>query len=147
MTRMNEMAGVYGAVVCVTALVAAGCCDCATGAKPLVDIPKGHKPQVIMGRDCWRVLNRYTAYGWAGKFVARDNSEFNADPAVADVVPCYVAAANPPPPTGTNTASSLFEHWRRISIATVPWPAITSSSSYGGMNVSLRSFTICAAAT
>ncbi|MBQ2632481.1 MAG: hypothetical protein IJG13_22610 [Kiritimatiellae bacterium] len=113
MAKTNEMAGVSGAMVCVMALVAAGCCDCATGAKPLVDIPQGHKPQVIMGRDCWRVLDRYTAYGWAGKFVARDNPEFNADPAVADVVPCYVAAANPPPPeTGLAVWPKLEDYFR-----------------------------------
>ncbi len=38
-------------------------------------------------------------------------------------------AASPPPPICTNTASIGSGCWRRISIPTVPWPAITSGSS------------------
>ena len=81
----------------LAAAAAAGCCDCTSSAKPLVETPARHRPQVIMGRDCWRVLNRYTSYGWDGALVGHDNPAFNADPAIADTVPCYVAAANPPP--------------------------------------------------
>mmetsp|Transcript_7739 Transcript_7739/g.27204 ORF Transcript_7739/g.27204 Transcript_7739/m.27204 type:complete len:380 (+) Transcript_7739:493-1632(+) len=44
-------------------------------------------------------------------------------------------AASPPPPMGTNTASSLPAHCRSISIATVPCPAITAGSSKGWMRV------------
>lgn len=77
--------------------VAAGGCDCTVCGDALVETPARHKPQVIMGRDCWRVLNRYTAYGWGGKLIGHDNPAFNESLAVADAVPCYVAAANPPP--------------------------------------------------
>jgi len=40
-------------------------------------------------------------------------------------------AHRPPPPTGTNRASSGPGCWRRISTPTVPCPAITSGSSKG----------------
>ena len=43
-------------------------------------------------------------------------------------------AIRPPPPTGTKIASIASAHWRMISAAIVPWPAITSGSSYGWMN-------------
>jgi hypothetical protein len=42
---------------------------------------------------------------------------------------------NPPPPIATKIASSGPWHWRRISMPIVPWPAITSGSSYGCTNV------------
>ncbi|CAB4415173.1 unnamed protein product [Rhizophagus irregularis] len=43
----------------------------------------------------------------------------------------------PPPPTHAKIASiSCTLCWRMISIATVPWPAITYGSSYGGILVS-----------
>ena len=41
---------------------------------------------------------------------------------------------SPPPPTGAKIASMRPGRWRRISIPTVPWPAITSGSSYGCTN-------------
>ena len=37
----------------------------------------------------------------------------------------------PPPPTGANTASGTFGHWRSSSAPTVAWPAITSGSLNG----------------
>ena len=40
----------------------------------------------------------------------------------------------PPPPTGTTTASTPSS-WSMISRPMVPWPQITSSSSYGWMRV------------
>ena len=68
---------------------------CGAGLWP--SAPARHKPIVTMGRDCWRVLNKYTAYGWGGSLIGFDNPELNADPALADVAHCYVAAAEPPP--------------------------------------------------
>ncbi len=51
---------------------------------------------------------------------------------------------NPPPPIATKTEwigpSSTGWCWRRISIATVPWPAMTSGSSNGWTKVSLCFF-------
>ena len=41
---------------------------------------------------------------------------------------------SPPPPTSTKIASKGSPCWRTISIATVPWPAMTCSSSKGGMS-------------
>ena len=46
-------------------------------------------------------------------------------------------AMRPPPPTATKIASIGSRICRRISIPIVPWPAITSGSSYGCTNVSL----------
>ena len=40
-------------------------------------------------------------------------------------------AMSPPPPTGTKIARGRSGVWRRISIATVPCPAMTSGSSKG----------------
>ena len=40
-------------------------------------------------------------------------------------------ATSPPPPTGTKIACGVSGAWRRISIPTVPCPAITSGSSNG----------------
>ena len=49
-------------------------------------------------------------------------------------------AIRPPPPTATKIASSVSPGCcRRISMPIVPWPAITSGSSNGWMNVSWRS--------
>lgn len=77
------------------AILLAGCAPSRDGVlRP--GVPERHKAQQVMGRDCWRVLNRYTSYGWDGKLVGHDNPEFNGSPAVADTAPCYVAAANPP---------------------------------------------------
>ena len=42
-----------------------------------------------------------------------------------------IPAINPPPPISTKMASMSPPCWRRISSATVPWPAITSGSSKG----------------
>ena len=42
-------------------------------------------------------------------------------------------AARPPPPMGTNTAVRSRPACSRISLPTVPWPAITSGSSNGAM--------------
>ena len=45
-------------------------------------------------------------------------------------------AMSPPPPTGTNTAcSGPAPNCLKISMPTVPWPAITSGASKGGMKV------------
>jgi hypothetical protein len=44
-------------------------------------------------------------------------------------------AISPPPPTGTNTASIGPACWRSNSMATVPWPAMTSGSSKGWMKL------------
>ncbi|VWC43558.1 hypothetical protein BSE24067_07209 [Burkholderia seminalis] len=55
--------------------------------------------------------------------------------------------ASPPPPIGTKIAWIGPWCWRRISIAMVPWPAITYGSSNGWTNVRSRScctLTACA---
>ena len=48
-------------------------------------------------------------------------------------------AIRPPPPTSTKTASKGSPCWRTISIPTVPCPAMTCSSSNGGMKTIPRS--------
>lgn len=79
----------------------------------VLDVPERHKPIVTMGREMWRVLNKYTAYGWGGRLVGFDNPELNADPALADVAHCYVAAAEPPPSsTGLAVWPHLEEYFR-----------------------------------
>ncbi|MDT4818725.1 hypothetical protein FQZ97_518250 [compost metagenome] len=52
---------------------------------------------------------------------------------------------SPPPPMATKTAWIGPGCWRRISMAMVPWPAITSGSSNGWMKVSLCFFSSSAA--
>eukprot|EP00963_Diacronema_lutheri_P000726 scaffold45_cov337-Pavlova_lutheri.AAC.3 len=47
-----------------------------------------------------------------------------------------IPAMSPPPPTGTKIASgNSLPHCRKISIPTVPCPAMTSGSSNGWTNV------------
>ena len=54
---------------------------------------------------------------------------------------------SPPPPIGTTTVSTS-ESWSASSSPSVPWPAITTSSSNGWMNVAPVSSTLaCAAAS
>mmetsp|Transcript_5593 Transcript_5593/g.22864 ORF Transcript_5593/g.22864 Transcript_5593/m.22864 type:complete len:210 (+) Transcript_5593:1346-1975(+) len=51
-----------------------------------------------------------------------------------DLMYAAIPAMRPPPPTGTNTYSTLGS-WRTTSMPTVPCPATTSGSSNGGTNV------------
>ena len=84
----------------------------ADGARQSLDIPARHRPIVTMGRDCWRVLNKYSSYGWRGKAIGMDNPALNAEPALTDVAYCYVAAAKPPPPsTGLAVWSHLKDYF------------------------------------
>lgn len=79
-----------------------------------LSLPDSHRPCSIMGRDCWRVLNRYTEYGWEGKLIGFDNPELNEHLALKDVVPCYVAAAEPPPAeTGLAVWPDLADYFRK----------------------------------
>ena len=51
-----------------------------------------------------------------------------------DLMYAAIPEMRPPPPTGTNTYSTLGS-WRTTSMPTVPWPATTSGSSNGGTKV------------
>ncbi|HOE60433.1 MAG TPA: hypothetical protein PLH01_06580 [Kiritimatiellia bacterium] len=94
-------------------VVLTGCDERDVCGVPLVEVPARHKPLEIMGRDCWRVLTRYTPYGWSGKLLAADNPEFNNSLAISDVVPKYVAAAEPPAAaTGYAVWPTLDLHFR-----------------------------------
>ena len=71
-------------------------------------VPERHKPIVTMGRDCWRVLNKYSNWGCTSMpTVGWDNKVLNADPALADIAYCYVASAEPPPPA---TGLAVWPH-------------------------------------
>ena len=62
-------------------------------------IPERHKPIVTMGRDFWRVLSKYSAYGCDAKpTVGMDNAELNKSPALSDVAYVYIASAKAPTP-------------------------------------------------
>ena len=98
---------------CVSVLAAAaiGCCGTA-GAKPLVETPARHALKKIMGRDCWRSMTKYYEYGWSGREDAVDNPEVNNHPAIADVIPVYVAFAAPPEEkTGYSTWPKLEQNF------------------------------------
>ena len=96
----REMRTICGTIL--AAAMAAGCSNEKTGNSigTSLAVPDQHKPIVTMGRDCWRVLNKYSDYGCASMpTVGWDNKALNTDPALADVAYCYVASAGLPPPS------------------------------------------------
>ena len=79
---------------------------------PLVETPARHRSQVIMGRDCWRSMTKYYEYGWPGHEFSADNPEVNNHPAIADVIPTYVAFGPPPDEkTGFTTWPKLEQNF------------------------------------
>ena len=75
-------------------------------------VPARHALRKIMGRDCWRSMTKYYEYGWSGREDAVDNPEVNSHPAIADVIPVYVAFAAPPgEKTGYTTWPKLEQNF------------------------------------
>ena len=87
----------------------------ALSATDILAVPVRHKPIVTMGRDCWRILTKYSAYGCASRpTIGFDNEELNNSLALSDVAFCYVASAQPPPAkTGLAVWPRLEQYFRK----------------------------------
>ena len=84
-----------------------------SAADPLA-VPVRHKPIATMGRDCWRVLRKYSFYGSSSKsMIGYDNEELNNSPALSDIAFGYVASKAPPPADTGLAVWPRLEHYFR----------------------------------
>ena len=112
---VREMRTICGTIL--AAAMAAGCSNekSGNGIGTSLAVPDQHKPIVTMGRDCWRVLNKYYVCGGVGRpTMGFDNEELNNSPALSDVAFCYCASETPPPPkTGLALWPRLAQYFRK----------------------------------
>lgn len=87
----------------------------APAADAMLEIPERHRPKVIMKRDYWRILSKYSSYGSLSKpTVGMDNPELNSSPALTDVAYMYIASAKAPKPeSGTNLWPRLEQYFQK----------------------------------
>lgn len=117
--KLHEISGVLLLLAPMLAAFAANSASAGDGVafqeNGVVNVPERHKPIVTMGRDCWRVLTKYSSYGCTGRpTIGFDNEELNNSPVFSDVAFCYVASEQPPPAkTGLAVWPRLEQYFRK----------------------------------